>query len=63
MANVTILMEHENHIVTVTAVSLAQARQRIGAAWADLFEAGPRREAAVFEVIMTEVAESLGEAP
>lgn len=61
MADVTILLEHENRIVTVTANSLAQAKQKIGAAWPAMFDEGPRREAAAFEVIMTEIAESLEE--
>lgn len=58
MGDVTILLEHENRLVTITAMSLAQAKQKVGAAWPTLFEGGPEREVAAFEVIMTEIAEN-----
>jgi hypothetical protein len=59
MGDVVILVKHEGRAVTVTAISLEQAKQKIGAIWASLFDEGPPREAAAFEVIMTEIAESL----
>lgn len=59
MSDVTILLEHEGRMVELTVMSLAQARQKIGIVWPALFEEGAEREAAAFEVVMTEVADRL----
>jgi hypothetical protein len=60
--DVTILLACGDRTIEVTAMSLIQAKQRIAAAWTSLFEPGPEKEAAAFEVIMTEVAETYGAA-
>jgi hypothetical protein len=57
--DVTILMACGTRTAEVTAMSLSQAKQRIAAAWSGLFEPGREQEAAAFEVVMTELAESL----
>ena len=62
MSDVTILLGCGNRTVQVTAISLAQAKLRIAAVWTDLFEVPEQKEAAAFEVIMTEIAETYGAA-
>ena len=59
MSDVSITLTHEGRTVTVSAMSLVQARSRIAVAWPQLFEPGPESEAAALEVVMTEVVESL----
>ena len=59
MSDVTITLATDHTVVTVTAMSLAQARSRIGAAWPRLFPFGPESQAAALEVVMTEIAEGL----
>lgn len=62
MPDVTILLEYDGRMVEVSADSLDQAKRKIGIAWPTLFAEGPQREAATFEVVMTEIADSYGEA-
>jgi hypothetical protein len=59
MSDVTIVLTYGERSVTVVAVSLAQARSRVGAVWPLLFPPGPESQAAALEVVMTEIAESL----
>lgn len=59
MSDVTILLEHDGQVIEVTAVSLDQARQKIGIAWPHLFPEGLQREIAAFEVVMTEIADGV----
>ena len=58
MSDVTITLVTDHATVIVTAMSLAQARTRIGAAWPRLFPFGPESQAAALEVVMTEIAEN-----
>lgn len=62
MSDVTILLAYGDRTVEVTAISLAQAKQKIATAWTSLFEPGPQQEAAAFEVIMTGIVETYGAA-
>lgn len=57
--DVTIMLVYGDQAVEITAISLKQAKIRMSAAWSSLFPEGPQREAAAFEVAMTEVAETL----
>ena len=59
MDGVTILIARGGETVELRANSLAQARDRIAAAWTSLFPAGPEREVAALEVIATLVVEGL----